>query len=207
MTARRRLTTASHTGPESGQTACLVRARPDGGPQGFTVTQGQAGTSPTCISADQHPCTRHARCGKPRCACAADPPSLHGPYIQWTRTVHGKTVTRLLTPAQYQAYAPWFANTRRLRALAAELETLSLAEMASAEGWERSPPAPRHRPAPAPSAALTRTTPNHPKRREISPLNPGTALRGTSITAGHQSSVVGLQGFRRRSDVIFEASA
>jgi hypothetical protein len=46
---------------------------------------------------------RDARCGKPRCACAADPPSLHGPYIQWTRTVNGKTVTRLLTPAQYQA--------------------------------------------------------------------------------------------------------
>jgi len=44
---------------------------------------------------------RHARCGKPRCACTAGPPSLHGPYIQWTRTVHGKTVTRLLTPAQY----------------------------------------------------------------------------------------------------------
>ena len=22
---------------------------------------------------------RRARCGKPRCACAADPPSLHGP--------------------------------------------------------------------------------------------------------------------------------
>ena len=83
---------------------------------------------------------RRARCGKPRCACAADPPSLHGPYIQWTRTVHGKTVTRLLTPAQYQAYAPWFANARRLRALAAELETLSLAEMARAEGWAQDHP-------------------------------------------------------------------
>src|SRR5208282_6134321 len=68
-------------------------------------------------------------------ACAADPPSLHGPYIQWTRTVHGKTVTRRLTPAQYQAYAPWFASTRRLRALTAELQTLSLKEMARAEGW------------------------------------------------------------------------
>ena len=78
---------------------------------------------------------RRARCGKPRCACAADPPSLHGPYIQWTRTVHGKTVTRLLTPAQYQAYAPWFANARRLRALTAELQALSLQEMARAEGW------------------------------------------------------------------------
>src|SRR5260370_12910606 len=76
---------------------------------------------------------RHARCGKPRCACAADPPSLHGPYIQRTRTVNGKTVTRLLTPAQYQAYAPWFPNARRLPALAAELEALSLQEMAPAE--------------------------------------------------------------------------
>ena len=29
---------------------------------------------------------RHTRCGKRRCACRADPPALHGPYIQWTRT-------------------------------------------------------------------------------------------------------------------------
>jgi hypothetical protein len=79
--------------------------------------------------------TRHARCGKPRCACKADPPALHGPYIQWTRTVGGKTVTRQLTPAQYQAYAPWFDNARRLRALAAELEAISLQEMARAEDW------------------------------------------------------------------------
>ncbi len=78
---------------------------------------------------------RRTRCGKPRCACKADPPALHGPYIQWTRTVNGKTVTRQLTPAQYQAYAPWLDNARRLRALAAELEALSLQEMARAEGW------------------------------------------------------------------------
>ena len=60
----------------------------------------------------------------------------------------------------------------------------------------RSPPAPRRRPAPAPSAAPTRTTPNHPKRREISPLNPGTALPRTPVTAGHQSCVVGPPGSR-----------
>ena len=30
---------------------------------------------------------RHMRCGKRSCACKADPPALHGPYIQWTRTV------------------------------------------------------------------------------------------------------------------------
>ena len=78
---------------------------------------------------------RRTRCGKRECACRADPPALHGPYIQWTRTVKGKTVTRRLTQAQYDAYAAWFANTRRLRALAAQLEALSLEEMARAEGW------------------------------------------------------------------------
>ena len=83
---------------------------------------------------------RHARCGKPRCACAADPPSLHGPYIQWTRTVNGKTVTRTLTQAQYETYASWFANARRLRALAAELEALSIEEMARTEGWTKTTP-------------------------------------------------------------------
>ena len=109
---------------------------------------------------------RRTRCGKPRCACAADPPSLHGPYIQWTRTVKGKTVTRLLTPAQYQAYAPWFASARRLRALAAELEALSLAEMARAEGWAKVTPGtaapPRTRPVRGPN-------PNYPK----TPKTPG----------------------------------
>ena len=103
------------------------------------------------------------RCGKPRCACAADPPSLHGPYIQWTRTVKGKTVTRLLTPDQYQAYAPWFASTRRLRALAAELQTLSLEEMARAEGWAKITPGtqapPRTKPARVPKPPITGKTP------------------------------------------------
>jgi len=101
---------------------------------------------------------RRARCGKPRCACAADPPALHGPYIQWTRTVNGKTVTRLPSPAQYQAYAPWFANARRLRALTTELQALSLEEMARAEGWTTITPgtqAPPDQARPDPKSAHT----------------------------------------------------
>ena len=43
---------------------------------------------------------RHVRCGKPRCACHADPPVLHGPYWQWTRKVAGKTITRLVSDEQ-----------------------------------------------------------------------------------------------------------
>jgi hypothetical protein len=107
---------------------------------------------------------RHTRCGKPGCACKADPPSLHGPYIQWTRTAGGKTVTRRLTQAQYEAYAPWFGNARRLRELTAELEALSLEEMARAEGWAKITPGtqapPRTRPVRAP---IHPETPKPPK--------------------------------------------
>jgi hypothetical protein len=78
---------------------------------------------------------RRTRCGKARCACKTDPDAKHGPYIQWTRTVNGKTVTRKLTPAQYDTYRAWFEGARRLRELAAGLEVLSLEEMARAEGW------------------------------------------------------------------------
>ena len=59
-------------------------------------------------------------------------PPCTGPYIQWTRTVNGKTVTRRLTPAQYDTYAPWFTSTRRLRALTAELTRRVLKT-----AWER----------------------------------------------------------------------
>ncbi len=78
---------------------------------------------------------RRMRCGKAACACKADPPALHGPYIQWTRTVDGKTVTRYLSEEQLASYQPWFDNARRLRALSAELETLSLRVASHREGW------------------------------------------------------------------------
>jgi hypothetical protein len=83
------------------------------------------------------------RCGKPTCACHADPPKLHGPYITWTRKVSGKTVTRRLTPEQLDRYKPWFDNDRRLRKLTKEIETLSLHAAEQAEGWaedQRQPP-------------------------------------------------------------------
>jgi len=106
---------------------------------------------------------RRTRCGKPRCACKADPPALHGPYIQWTRTVNGKTVTRTLTQAQYETYASWFANARRLRTLADELEALSLQEIARAEGWAKITPGtqapPQTRPVRGPNPAKAPQTP------------------------------------------------
>lgn len=69
---------------------------------------------------------RRMRCGKPGCACKADPPALHGPYIQWTRTVQGKTVTRFLSEDQLARYQSWFDNARRLRELVAKLEIASV---------------------------------------------------------------------------------
>jgi hypothetical protein len=69
---------------------------------------------------------RKVRCGKRGCRCKAPDPQLHGPYIQWTRKIEGKTVTRLLTAEQAERFQPWFDNARKLRELVAELEALSL---------------------------------------------------------------------------------
>jgi len=65
-------------------------------------------------------------CGKPGCRCHADPPRLHGPYAEWTRKIGGKTVTRRLTPAEFADYQPLFDNAKKLRALLAELQDLTL---------------------------------------------------------------------------------
>jgi hypothetical protein len=69
---------------------------------------------------------RFMPCGKPGCRCQATPPELHGPYYQWTRKVHGKTVTLRLTESQAEALAAWIANGRRLDDIIAQMERLSL---------------------------------------------------------------------------------
>ena len=69
---------------------------------------------------------RRMRCGKSKCACHDDPPTLHGPYIQWTRTAGGRTVTRYLSEEELARYQPWFDNARRLKEITAKLEIASL---------------------------------------------------------------------------------
>ena len=66
------------------------------------------------------------RCGKANCRCRADPPRLHGPYALWTRKVEQRTVTRRLDAAELADYAPLFDNAKRLRALVAEIQALTL---------------------------------------------------------------------------------
>ena len=69
---------------------------------------------------------RSYACGKHDCRCHADPSRLHGPYAEWTRKISGKTVTRKLTPEQLAEYQPLFDNAKRLRALLAELQNLTM---------------------------------------------------------------------------------
>jgi hypothetical protein len=78
---------------------------------------------------------RTTRCGSPRCRCHTNPSYLHGPYPSWTRKVGARTITRTLSPAQLERYRPLFDNTRRLRELISELETLSAEAVEQAEGW------------------------------------------------------------------------
>lgn len=76
---------------------------------------------------------RFMRCGKSNCRCKADPPMLHGPYLHWTRTVAGKTITRTLTQDQADRYQSWFDNAKRLRELITALEARSLRAYNAAE--------------------------------------------------------------------------
>lgn len=79
----------------------------------------------------------------PTVSVSADPPQLHGPYALWTRKADNKTVTRRLAEPELSQYRPWFENAKRLRALAAELQALTL-------GMVRTPPQqPSDRPRPA----------------------------------------------------------
>ena len=82
-------------------------------------------------------------CGKPGCRCHADPPRLHGPYAEWTRKIGGKTVTRRLTPAELAEYQPLFDNAKKLRALLAELQDLTL-EIIEAGSPRAAGPEPEH---------------------------------------------------------------
>jgi hypothetical protein len=72
---------------------------------------------------------RLTRCGNTGCRCHGDPPQLHGPYLTWTRKVDNKTITRTLDGAQADALRPLLNNSRRLRDLTTELETLALIQV------------------------------------------------------------------------------
>ena len=168
---------------------------PDGhsAQQARAAIQAALGQTGFCLPGSIVIC--RTRCGKPRCACAADPPVLHGPYIQWTRTVKGKTVTRRLTQAPNTAPTPpgsptpggcahWPPSSKPSR----------WKRWPAPKAGPRSPPAPRRRRGPAQPGPQTRTTPKHPNRakhRETGPLNPAPAPQKHPIAAGQQGFVGG----------------
>ena len=60
---------------------------------------------------------------------------LHGPYPSWIRKAGtGPSPTRS-APPQLERYRPLFDNTKRLRELIGELETLSAQAIEHAKGW------------------------------------------------------------------------
>jgi len=68
---------------------------------------------------------RYNYCGKANCRCHGDPPQPHGPYIQWTAKVDGKTVNRRLSPREAELFREWIDNDRRLRAQLDQLRALA----------------------------------------------------------------------------------
>ncbi len=68
---------------------------------------------------------RFTRCGKPTCACRADPPKLHGPYWHWSTKVGGKTVNRRLSAREAELYTEWIENDRRARELLTKMREVA----------------------------------------------------------------------------------
>src|SRR2546425_203527 len=68
---------------------------------------------------------RYTVCAAAGCYCHADPPARHGPYLQHTRKVAGKTITARLTPEQAQRYREQIANRRRLDELVAAMDQIA----------------------------------------------------------------------------------
>jgi hypothetical protein len=78
---------------------------------------------------------RTVRCGKTNCRCHAEPPELHGPYIQWSYTRENKRFTRWLSAEQEERYRPRINAARQLRELVSDLERLEIHSVERAEGW------------------------------------------------------------------------
>lgn len=78
---------------------------------------------------------RMMKCGKPSCRCKADPPQLHGPYLQWGYSKGRKRFTRWLTAEQARRYRPEIERGRRLRELLMQLDDVEIRRVERVEGW------------------------------------------------------------------------
>lgn len=78
---------------------------------------------------------RTLRCDKRNCRCKAEPPQLHGPYIQWGYSRGRKKVTRWLTAEQLERYRSQIDRGAQLKALLAALQEAEIRRVEQAEGW------------------------------------------------------------------------
>lgn len=78
---------------------------------------------------------RMLACGKKNCRCKADPPELHGPYVQWGYGRGRKRTTRWLSAEQLERYGPEIERGRRLKKLVSDLEDVEVLRVERTEGW------------------------------------------------------------------------
>ena len=67
-------------------------------------------------------------CGNPSCRCMAKSPKLHGPYIDWSHKIGGKSKSRRLSEEQAKKAKEWAENYKRLKNLLRQMEKLALQE-------------------------------------------------------------------------------
>lgn len=68
---------------------------------------------------------RYRKCGKPNCHCARPGAQGHGPAWSLTRTVQGKTVTKIVPCSALEQTKAQVAEYRRFRSLSRELVEIS----------------------------------------------------------------------------------
>ena len=73
------------------------------------ILTGQGPLLPGSIS------TARSTCGKPNCACKANPPKLHGLYYRWTGIADGKRTTITLSKEEAQECGQRIKNYRHLK--------------------------------------------------------------------------------------------
>jgi hypothetical protein len=81
---------------------------------------------------------RSYRCGKANCACHRSEDKMHGPYIQWTRSLEGKTVHRRLSQEQLEEYQGYFDEAKRIKELLTRLEAVTVSMVDRDPRWEHS---------------------------------------------------------------------
>jgi hypothetical protein len=68
---------------------------------------------------------RMMKCGKPQCACHAEPSKRHGPYYEWTYKSNGRTVNVRLTSTSAPIYQAAAAQYKKLKLTLDRMEKLS----------------------------------------------------------------------------------